>query len=433
MHSSFKSVALRWIAAIVLLFAIAVYFTSIQLAGGNILHCILFLLVFCCMLLPGMRLAELLMPEMHGAAKLSLSFSLGSSLLFLSYISFGRIAPIVVIVPLLPLLLWQLQLLLQRARKNKRAIIFKHPAAPMLIISYAGGLFVYAFAGVLAFARATAAGNMEYHQDMLWSVGNAAAAQLAAPLPDIRAVGSPLYYHYWGDALSGIVSLFSGVSSYEAVCFYTYPLILFFLCIGLYAAACTYGTHQRVAAILPFCVLFLNGYQSDMTLNVLRNMNGVTTATALTAATLLFFFHPPSNSIRSIRFYIAYGLSMLTLLMSKNLYGILLFCAALASVLFVLIFQRRLHRHGLILGILGATLFSLCWFFIYRNAINNLVLTIWQTPLHLMQVVLLSLPLGSILWLASIILSFLRRHRLPFSRLIVNASALNSVYTSDMV
>ncbi len=56
-----------------------------------------------------------------------------------------------------------------------------------------------------------------------------------------------------------------------------------------------------------------------------------------------------------------------------------------------------------------------------------MVLTIWQTPLHLMQVVLLSLPLGSILWLASIILSFLRRHRLPFSRLIVNASALGGL------
>lgn len=422
-----KTVVLRRAAAAALCCAAAVYLAAVRLAGGSILRFALYAAVFCCMLLPGMRLAELLVPEMRGAAKASLSLGLGAALLFLSYISFGRLAPAAIAVPLAPLAIWQAFVLVRRARRGKRPAVFSHPAVPLLALAYAGGLFVYAFAGVLAFARAGAAGNMEYHQDMLWSAGNAAAVQLGAPLPDIRAVGSLLYYHYLGDALPGFAALFSGVSPYEAVCFYTYPLILFFLCLGLYAAARAYGAQQRAAALLPFCVLFLNGWRSDMTLNVLRNMNGVATATALTAAVLLLFFQTPRGGVRSVCFYAAYSLAMLTLLMAKNLYGILLFCAAFASVLFGLIFQRRLHRHGLILGSLGAAVFGLCWFFVYRNAVNNLVLTLWQTPGRLAQAVLLSLPLGSLMWLASVAHSFVHRRELPFSRLTVNAAVLGGL------
>lgn len=422
-----KTELLRRAAAAALFCAAVVYLTAVQLAGGDVLRFVLYTAVFCCMLLPGMRAAELLIPEMQGAAKAVLSLALGAALLFLSYISFGRLAPIATAAPLAPIAAWQALLLLRRTQRGKYTAVFAHPAAPMLALAYAGGLFVYAFAGVLAFARTGAAGNMEYHQDMLWSVGNAAAVQLGAPLPDIRAVGALLYYHYLGDALSGFAALFSGVLPYEAVCFYSYPLILFFLCLGLYSAARAYGAQRRTAALLPFCILFLNGWQSDMTLNILRNMNGVATATALTAAVLVFFFREPCGGMRSACYYIAYCLSVLALLMSKNLYGILLCCAAVASVLFGLIFQRRLHRHGLMLGGLGAALFAFCWFFVYRNAVNNLVLTLWLTPAQLARAVLLGLPLGSVLWLAGTVHGFLHRHALPFPRLVVNAAVLGGL------
>lgn len=417
-------------AAVLCAGTVAVYLIALHLAGGSGLRFAWYAVaVFFC-ILPGRLLTQLLLPDMRGAARIPCAFLLGAAFLFVAYLTFGRIAPPVMAVPIALADAW----LAVRMWRGRRAILPALRAVRLrryhllLVAAFAGGLLVYTFSGVLAFARASAVGNMEYHQDMMWSVGNAAAVQLGSPLPDIRNAGNLLRYHYLADALPGFAAMFSGVLPYEAVCFYTYPFILLCVVTGLYTAARRYGAHAPAAAALPFAVLFFNGWQSGNTLNLLRNMNGVATATAMTAALCTMIFPALGRVSRpSWRMLTAFSCGMLALLMSKNLYGILLCCALAATVVFGLLIQRRFYRGACALAALGLAIFGLCWQLVYRYAINNLVLTVWQSPGMLLRALFLGLPLGAVLWLIGAFDALRHLRTLPPARLVVNAAAVGGL------
>lgn len=421
---------MQWGTGIFCCISLFTYFLSLILAGGSIFRFLWFSLVFLFLLLPGLLFTELFLPTIQGGLKLPCTFLLGSALLLFSYLTFGRIEPLLMGLPLVPLAVWQLLRLFRQRNILKRHFrsLFSSSNILILVNIIAAGLFIYAFSGVLGFAHASAAGNMVYHQDMMWSVGNAAAVQLASPLRDIRTAGSFLYYHYLGDALMGFAAMFSHALPYEAVCFYGYPLVLFFLVIGVYAAARQYGASALTSAGLPFALLFLNGWRSENTLNLLRNMNGVATATALTAALLILIFEAQKSDFHlTFRFGTAFTCGMLALLMAKNLYGILLCCALGACVLFGLFFQRRFYRSYAVLTFLGFFSLTICWLGIYRHAINNLVFTLWQTPAQLLRTILVGLPLGVALWAWGAIDALCHFRKASPCRLLVNAAALGSL------
>ncbi len=404
----------------------AVFLVSLSLAGGSVFAFARYAAVFFFCLLPGLLLAELLWPDLAASGRPAAALLLGAAVLLLSYLTFGRLAPMATALPVLPLALWELVRLWRRRGPLLASLRRFRPSYVhlLLLLALCGGLFVYLFSGIFTFARASAAGNMTYHQDMMWSVGNAAAVQLGSPLPDIRTAGSLLRYHYFADALPGLIAMFAGVLPYEAVCFYSYPILLFFLVLCLYTAARQYGACPSASAVLPFAVLFLNGWKSGAILNLLRNMNGVATATALTAALLTLLFPLLGKGARlTAGRWAACCCGMLVLLMSKNLYGILLCCALAATVVFGLLFQRRLYRNALLLAGSGFALFGLCWFFVYRYAINNLVFSIWQSPAALARDLFLGLPLGAVLWLAAAFLALRRFREISPARLVVNAAA----------
>lgn len=411
--------------------AVVTYLTSLYLAGGSPLRFLWYGMVFLLLLLPGVRLTELLVPDAKPAEKIIASFSLGLGVLFLSYITLGRLTTPPMwgmLIALLPLSVWQIWAWIKRVRKSgmPKQNLLSAPERAMLLIAFAGGLLVFSFQGVLNYARAGAVGEMTYHQDMMWRTANAAAVQLGSPLVDIQLYGSQLRYHYLGDAISGFGAMFSGVLPYEATCFYTYPFLLFFMVAGLYAAARAYGASVRTSALLPFAVLFANGLRSGVAVDIMLDMNGLATATVLTAAVLVYLFRLEEKS-HSVGFYGAFALSTLVLLMSKNLYSMLLTCAVLASILFGLVFQRRFYRNALVAFAIGGGLFVVCWQLVYRFAQQSLEFQIWQSPVALCQDVVRSFPLGAALWLVSVVLCFLNRKELPFSRLVVHAAAIGGL------
>ena len=417
---------LRLLAAFCAALLAVAFLFSLSLAGGSVFAFLRYAAVFLFCLLPGLLLAELFWPDQNPADRPAAALLLSAALLFFSYLTFGRITPLATVLPVIPLGLWQLLRLWKRRRSIRAALCQFHPTYVhlLLLLALCGGVFVYLFSGIFTFARASAAGNMTYHQDMMWSVGNAAAVQLGSPLPDIRTAGSLLRYHYLADALPGFIAMFSGVLPYEAVCFYNYPLLLFFLVLCLYTAARRYGACPSASAILPFAVRFLNGWQSGATLNLLRNMNGVATATALSAALLTLIFPLLEKGARlTAGQWVVCCCGLVVLLMSKNLYGILLCCALAATVLFGLLFQKRLYRNALVLSLSGFVLFGLCWLLVYRYAINNLVFSIWQSPAALLRDLFLGLPLGALLWLAAALLALRRIAEISPARLVVNAAA----------
>ncbi len=422
---------LQRISIALLIAAGMIYFAAIPLAGGSIFRCVWYGIVFCLIFLPGVRVTELLLPQLTRAEKTVMSFSLGLGVLFLAYISFGRLTALPLwgmLIPLLPLTVWQLWIWAESLRESKPRIQWKmRPEWSLLLLAFAGALFIFTFQGVLSFSKASMAGNMVYPQDMLWRTANAGAVQLGSPFMDIQLYGSQLSYHYLGDAISGFGAMFSGVLPYEATCFYTYPFLLLFLVVGLYAAARTYGASEKQAAVMPFAVLFLNGWRSRIALDIMLDMNGLATATGLTCAVLIYIFRAEKDETVSPRFYVAFALSTLTLLMSKNLYSMLLTCALLASVVFGLVFQHCFYRRGLLMAGIGGGFFALCWHFVYQFAQKNLILSVWQTPKDLCLDVLRSLPLGAVLWLISVVCSAIHRQELSFGRLVVNAAAIGGL------
>lgn len=461
----------KWIygAGVAALCAVVVWYAvCVQLAGGSALALLwYFALAAVLVILPGLCLAEFLLPALTGAARACCAFALGVFFLFCNALAAGvcGIPAALCAVPL-AVAVWQLVRLVRRVQTAHKQTACKTASANLspvqrlrqgcarawatvwglapntpradklvigiLLLCGAGALFVYSCSGVLAFAHAQAAGNMVYHQDMMWSVGNGAAVQFGLPLRDIRAAGGFLYYHYLADALPGFLAFAGNLLPYDAACYYNYPLLLCFLVCAAYAAARAYGASPHCAAMLPAAVLFLQGWQSPATLEVLRNMNGVPAATLLACTMLVLVFSVNSGDAKqgialSPRYLTAFAAVTTVLLLSKNLYAILILCAVLAAAAVGSILRRKLWKTPLCLAAVGFAVFGLCWGLLFRHAINNLVQEFWITPATLLRSLLIWLPAGAGLYFVSLVGSLRRFGTLPFARLVANAAALGGL------
>lgn len=432
---------IRHISIISLISSIVSSLVAVQLAGGSAFAFVLYLfLALVLVILPGSFMARLLLPSISGVARVACSFALGVGVLFACgfLASFLNILFAMFILPIV-FAIYELWHLIKKYKNNKSQKILieytseQHTAHSILMLCIAGGLFVYCFTGILAFAHASSAGNMEYHQDMMWSVGNGAAVQFGLPLHDIRIADGTLKYHYFSDALAGLLALAGNILPYDAACYYNYPLLICILVCAVYGAATAYGAKPIVAALLPAALLFAQGFNSPNTLELLRNMNGVPSATALACTLLILVFQPqndelaPKSLSELVRFYLAFAIVCGVLLFSKNLYAILIICAVFAAFIVGSIIQRRLLIRQLLMAIVGGVVIWIGWVSLFAHATNNMVQQLWLSPSALANNIFVYLPLGAGLWLISLALSLRSFTRLPFSRLVVNAAAIGGV------
>ena len=467
--------ALTVLALLACLGSAVLYGVCVTLAGGSVPRFLAYLLLAAALLvLPGLFLAGLLVPDVRGCGRLAAAFGLGLGFLFLNYMAVGSLMQAPWPMFVLPGALCAAQLArFARAAQSRRAQSgcragkkrpFRvpaalHPAHSILLLCFAAALAVFSVYGVLNFSHASAAGNMQYHQDMLWSAGNAAAVAYGFPVRDLRAAGGFLYYHYLSDLTPGFLAFAGGILPFDAACYYNYPLLLALAVPALYAAARAWGAKPVPAALLPWCVFFASGYGAQMPGNMLRNLNGVLPATLLTAAALNLLLWgekqgylgafgaehggavppetpapagtaagrlpgPVRNRARTAGWYAAFLCVLGVLLMSKNLYGVLLLCALAAAVVFAALVQRRFAARALALTAAGAAMFGVCWFLVFRHAINNLVFERWQSVGAWLASVPLQAPLGFALWCVSAAVSFRARRTLGIGRLTVNAAAI---------
>ncbi len=366
------------------------------------------------LMLPGFALARMLVKDVCACAYAGLSYCLGAAFLFVNFAAAGLLGLPVWAMFVLPcaLGLWGAARLW---RERKPVRLGTHHA--LLLWTGAALAFLCVFLGVLPFAHASAAGNMQYHQDMMWSVGNAAAVRYGFPLADIRCADGFLNYHYLSDALAGFLALFSGTAPYDALCAYHYALLLPVLVCSVYAAARGYGAKPLTCAVLPAAVVLLSG--AGVAQAMLCNLNGVAAASliACTALTLVFRNSSDAKGLE------AFALVILTALMSKNLYGMLIVCALAAAFVFALIVQRRALWRAGAMALSGAALFAAVWVLLYSKAINNLVFEPWCSPARLLETLGTSMPLGLLLWAAAVVCGIAQARTLELSRLTVHAAA----------
>lgn len=401
------------LAASALIFAAAV-----QLGGFDVSGLLKYLAAAVLVLmLPGYALAHALVPGLGRAAYAGLAYSLGTAFLFLNFAAAGLLGlPVgtMFVLPLCAAVWGAFQL-----RGQLRLRLGTHHG--FLLWVTAALLFLSIFTGVFPFAHATAAGNMQYHQDMLWSVGNAAAVQYGFPLVDIRCADGYLNYHYLSDALAGFLALASGTAPYDALCAYHYVLLLPLLVCAVYAAARMYGAKPMVAAALPAAVALLSG--GDITLSLVRNLNGVAAASLVACSALCLVFRETLD----VRGTAAFAGVMLTALLSKNLYGLLIVCALAASVVFAAVVQRRFLARAAVYAVCGGALFAVIWALLFSKAINNLVFEPWCAPWTLVQKLFTCAPLGTVLWIAAAAYDLMHVKTMTLSRMTVHAAAVGGL------
>lgn len=393
----------------------AVFAAAVQLGGFGVFGFARYLAACALILmLPGFALARMLVKDVCACAYAGLSYCLGAAFLFVNFAAAGLLGLPVWAMFVLPcaLGLWGAARLW---RERKPVRLGTHHA--LLLWTGAALAFLCVFLGVLPFAHASAAGNMQYHQDMMWSVGNAAAVRYGFPLADIRCADGFLNYHYLSDALAGFLALASGTAAYDALCAYHYALLLPVLVCSIYAAAREYGAKPLACAALPGAAVLLSG--AGIAQAVLCNLNGVAAASliACTALTLVFRKAFDAKSLA------AFTLVMLTALMSKNLYGMLIVCALAAAFVFALIVQRRAIWRAGAMALGGAALFAVIWALLYSKAINNLVFEPWCSPAQLLKTLAQSMPLELLLWGCAIVCDLARIRTLPLARLTAHAAA----------
>ncbi len=412
------------------------YCAATELAGGSVFGFGVYILLSGILIfLPGLALCDLLMPEMSIAGRFSVSYILGIAVLWVSFVFFGwfaKLAPWAIYLMYLPALSLAGYKIMRMVKSYKEKRPGLKPVISQnifvlnaLMLCIAAGIFIYIFTGVFRLAHAEVAGNMQYHQDMMWSIGNGVAVRFGSPLVDLRSVDGLLHYHYLSDAVVGFIALAGNLSVYNAAAYYNYPILIAVLSIGMYGAASAFNTQKKFAALLPFGLLFLHGFDGLMSANYTRNYNGVIAASALSCAVLYLVAISLEHrfTIKSgTKFCIGFILAMCALLMSKNLYGILILCAIAAAVIFSLIVNRRLYRFQLLLAALGGATFFLLWQTIFRFALNNLVIKSWKELPDLLYETFSWAPFCVILYLISLVFSLINIKKLSFLRLLVNAA-----------
>ncbi|MDL2215693.1 hypothetical protein LJB77_01260, partial [Ruminococcaceae bacterium OttesenSCG-928-N02] len=293
---------------------------------------------------------------------------------------------------------------------------------------------LHVFIGIFPYAKPSAVGNVVYSQDYVWSVGNAAAVRFGAPLRDIRVAGGILNYHFFTDALTGILAQFSGQSAWDVATYFSWPIWMLLLTMALYALSRGFGTGPFTSFLLPVGVLLLHTGWEASTLHMFLNMNGVVQSNFYLACSILVLQHADREKFKNKKTLFALVAILAALLWAKSTVGLLLMCALVAAF-FVdglrnFIAHKKENRENVsvfkwplaAVSLCGMLIFALLWFFIYRNAINNLIFSpAFSQLIDAFNILLRWCTLALALYLFSLYFSLRNFNQLSIAALVVNA------------
>lgn len=425
----------KWVTGSAVLFAAAyaVYLYAAVISGGSLGALLMFQAALALgVVLAGYTVAKRFLPGAGFRKLLPISFTTGCVILYLCYIAAHGQRWVL----LLPLLLG-----LASAREVVQKLRRYQPcrADAILLATLACFTAAYVLCAVLPFARADKLTNFAYHQDMLWSVGNAAAAKLGFPIQDMRFAGTTLNYHYLNDVTAGILAFALGnLPAYESLCFYWYLPVVCVLVLSLYELACRFTAHRTFAALVPAGVLF--GVGSTGVFQYVTNINGMGTATvSLCAVFALCAYLDDAAAFRRLSlprklgFYllgyaVGFGCSMF-----KSTIGALACLAMLAASLAGLPTRKSGARYFGLAAVSGAG-FATAYLSVFSKAVNNLVFSGWQGLWQLPQNVLKAGGVIAAVYLAAMLYSLAHFSALRFDALMANAVAIGgalavSLYT----
>ena len=432
MQKVFKRTAAILVAAVVLA-ACGLYLYCAQKAGANAFSAVaMTLFLAAIVLIPGVYVVQLCAPKLHGATLLAVGYAAGIVLMCITFAIFMFIKlPFAAIAP---------QLFLVALFFYKKA--YKHfysgfkdsgDGMYMLILAlmFAAFLVFYSFGSVLANAHPLVARAVSMHKDMLWSVGNVAAAKLSFPVVDIRVMGGYLSYHYLPDFFAGAASYFTAISAYDTIFYFIHPATILFMVFSLYGVAKHIGGNKVVACLAPFLLLFGFGDAAAQQTHIFTNINGVGTAVLIACSFIVLLIELEKSDFKlDAKLLLLFTLLFGGLAMAKGPYaGIILAAFAVAlPVKLLLPAKQSLKRSATVKFAAPLLLCGAVFAFLYVTLLSKSADTLSyvgtkmlpELPRYLMA----TLPLPIALFCANALVELFYFKKVPLYSLILNAAAI---------
>lgn len=422
-----------------------VWIAAVFLSGsGTLWELPRFAVVFTvCLLGCGLFFTRVFVPAAFGADQLVLAFLPGCAAVFLSHSAMARLFALwtedappaaVCLLPCWLLGAGELIFRLRRflptrtrtaAPRGQGRVSIALPVCATLSLC----LILHAIYGVFPFAEAARLKAWIYDQDMLWSVGNAAASRFGFPFQDLRAAGLTLNYHFLNDAVAGIVSRAAGCGAWHGLCYFWNGAVLALSVTGLACAGRRFAARPWTACCVAPVVFFCSTHSGALPHFLFSNANAQDTAMlALCGLLLLIDCAPAARGPRTWARGVGMGFVCFSAAcMIKSTVGLLvllgLLCAALAGAFTK---QTRAWHIALLAG--GACGFFTVYGLVLSRATNNLFFTGLQNLRALPSAYwqFFSLPL-LLLYCAGLADSLAHFRRLSLVRLCGNAVAIGGM------
>ncbi len=362
---------LKATSCIVLMISVILYFVSVEIAGASAISLLCYVvLLFLSLPFCGFYLLSKAIDIKDNFTALVCSVPLGVIILLISYIALHSFnLPFLCIIPSLILGLFGVRSFYYKTRKTPFKLEFHHC---ILILTFSLFLLIYILIGVLSFAKVSQVGTFFYHQDMLFSVGNAASVYNGFPFEDMRLANTTLNYHFLNDVTSGILGYVIGITGYEALCFYYYPSMMALLILAIYKFSNLLCKNKIICAVSAFILLFVNNINSIVLFDYFLNMNGQGSSTLIGIAfMILFYYIYKQNKIKPINFILIFIYAIPLTLFKSTISGIILAALLSAGIVHFLIHKK--NYSAIIYSLSAFAGFLFVYLSVFSSAVNNLL------------------------------------------------------------
>lgn len=268
---------------------------------------------------------------------------------------------------------------------------------PLTLLSLWGiAVFFYALVLSAKNAHPAAAGCVTLNEDMLWNIGNANSFQLAFPPQDIRFSEVRFAYHYLTEMFWGILSLVSGVQSYDIFIFFAGPVFLAALFACLYSLGMTFYHGSKKRSLTFILVLFGFGclslwnvfgigssiYSNRLLEHMLTNINAQATGFIFISIFFILFAHMARCGFRvGVRYLLSVLCAFVLVCFAKGPQAAILACAL--AVVFLFSLTRRPHYGKMLLCYAGcAAVFAAIYFLVFSSGANTSMVYDWLAVTH---------------------------------------------------
>ncbi len=353
-----------------LFIAFATYIAAVAIAGANIISMFLYILFFVLSLpLCGYYVLKKIIDIPDIINLILCSVSVGIFILLLSYIIFQPLGSSFIYI--LPNIIFGVLGAIDLIKNRQKHAIKLNENISILILTYSVFLILYVFIGVLSFARPSVVGAFFYHQDMFFSVGNAASVYNGFPFQDMRLANTNLNYHFLNDVTAGLLAYPLNISAYDALCFFYYPSFMALLCTAMYKTASLVCNNKLLCAFTPAILLFVNSSKSMLQYDYLLNMNGQGSSTFIALSFIILFYYVIKKNVISIPLSIVIFAHALVLSLFKStIAGIILIALLCSSIVFCFLHKKIFFT--LFYIIISFLAFTFAYITVFSNAINNL-------------------------------------------------------------